>query len=262
MTVEISRESNPLHIPERKSRRICCFTTVFCERDYLKEIPSLFVEEGIDYYCFTDEPDLRSSSYQVIYVGDVEDGREENRRYKILWDHPLLQQDYDFYVYLDATLYVRAKLSLLIESLELSGSDLISHYYAKNRRPWNGLLGMRNNSTFVEFARHWHETMLKPERRMRNGAVRDEYVYFDSIAACPDLKLSLLPYRALPLIASPMHHKHLSISPKWEQRVLGGLPLHRLGLFATVGFFLGGLVFRRQKIAFLRRSLEKMRAWL
>jgi hypothetical protein len=63
-------------------------------------------------------------------------------------------------------------------------------------------------------------------------------------------------------MASPMHHKHLSISPKWEQRVLGGLPLHRLGLFATVGFFLGGVVFRRQKIAFLRRSLEKMRAWL
>jgi hypothetical protein len=245
-----------------QERRICCFTTVFKDWDYLKDIPEPFREEGVDYYCFTDDPELRSDSWEVVYVGPVEDGREENRRYKILFVHPLQQQGYDFYLYLDATLFVRSKLSQLVDILQIARCDLVSLYYTETRRPWNGLLAIRNNETFKQFAKTWHEMMMSNDRRMPDGRVRDEYVYWEAVSQNPELRLNLIPYLSLPQYAMTIHHKHLSISPSLEKRVLADLPLYRLGWLSVPIYFLGGFVFRRNKLAWLKRTWEKARSWV
>jgi len=243
-------------------RRICCFTTVFKDWDYLKDIPPPFLEEGVDYYCFTDDPDLESKSWQVVYVGPVEDGREENRRYKQLWIHPLQQQGYDFFLYLDATLFVRTKLTQLVDILELSNTDLVSMYYTGRRAPWNGLLAIRNTERYTRFAKTWHEMMMRGDRRMDDGRVRDEWVYWEALRACPDLRLNLLPYSSLPQYASTIHHKHLSLAPNLEKRLLADTPLYKLGWLSVPIIFIGGFVFRRNKIAWLKRTLEKARSWV
>jgi hypothetical protein len=243
-------------------RRICCFTTIFKDWDYLKDIPAPFREAGVDYYCFTDDPHLESDSWQVVYVGPVDDGREENRRYKQLWVHPLQQQGYDFFVYLDATLFVRAKLTQLVDILELSRSDLVSLYYAGTRAPWNGLLAMRNTERYTRFAKTWHELMMTEDRRMPDGRVRDEWCYWEALRLCPDLRLNLLPYAALPQYAGTIHHKHLSLSPKLEKRLLADAPLYKLGWLAVPIIFVGGFLFRRHKIEWIKRTFEKATGWI
>ncbi len=245
-----------------ESRRICCFTTVFKDWDYLKDIPAPLLEEGVDYYCFTDDPNLTSKTWQVVYVGPVEDGREENRRYKQLWIHPLQQQGYDYYLYLDATLFVRAKLTQLVDVLDLSGNDLVSLYYTKTRAPWNGLLAIRNTERYTRFAKTWHELMMRDDRRMIDGRVRDEYCYWEALRICSDLKLNLLPYAALPQYALTIHHKHLSWAPRLEKFLLADLPWFRLGWLMVPIVFVGGFLFRKNKLAWLKRTLEKAFSWV
>lgn len=245
-----------------EGRRVCCFTTIFKDWDYLKEIPPPFHEEGVDYYCFTDDPDLESESWQVVYVGPVEDGREENRRYKQMWIHPIQQQGYDFFLYLDATLFVRSKLTQLVDILELSGGDLVSLYYTGTRAPWNGLLAIRNTERFTRFAKTWHEMTMRPDRRMRDGRVRDEWVYWEALQACPDLRVNLIPYSALPQYALTIHHKHMSLAPRLEQRLLAETPLYKLGWLMVPVVFVGGFLFRRQKIKWLKRTIMKARRWV
>ncbi len=245
-----------------KARRICCFTTVFKDWDYLKDIPAALVEEGVDYYCFTDDPNLTSKTWRVVYVGPVEDGREENRRYKQLWIHPLQQQGYDYFLYLDATLFVRAKLTQLVDILELSNSDLVSLYYTQTRAPWNGLLAIRNTERYRRFAKAWHALMMRRDRRMEDGRVRDEFCYWEALRLCPDLRVNLLPYSALPQYAMTIHHKALSHAPKLEKALLADPPLHRLGWGMVPIVFLGGFLFRKQKIQWLARTIEKAKGWV
>jgi len=243
-------------------KRVCCFTTIFKDWDYLKEIPPPYREPGVDYFCFTDDPTLESESWRVVHVGPVENGREANRLYKQLWVHPLQQQGYDYYLYLDATLFVRSRLSGLLDILELGGSDLVSFYYTKIRAPWNGLLAIRNTERFVRFAKAWHDTTMRDDRRMPDGRVRDEYVYWETLHAHPDLRVNLLPYSALPQYALTIHHKPLSIAPRLEKRLLSDWPIYRLGWLGVPIVLVVGFLFRRQKVKWLMRMLEKARSWI
>ena len=48
--------------------KICVYTCITGDYDNLKEIANM--EEGIDYYCFTNNKKIKSNTWNVIYIED------------------------------------------------------------------------------------------------------------------------------------------------------------------------------------------------
>ena len=51
-----------------KKEKICVYTCITGNYDNLKEIPN--IENGIDYYCFTNNKKIKSNTWKVIYIED------------------------------------------------------------------------------------------------------------------------------------------------------------------------------------------------
>ena len=60
------------------------YTAIFGKYDNLLEIPEEFIESGVDYICFTDDPLLKSSTFKIIVINDQEmSPSRSNRNFKI-----------------------------------------------------------------------------------------------------------------------------------------------------------------------------------
>lgn len=81
------------------NRKICVYTCITGNYDNLHEISDK--EANIDYYCFTNNKNLKSKSWQIIQIEDSStDNRLLARRIKIL-GHPKINK-YDICVWTDA----------------------------------------------------------------------------------------------------------------------------------------------------------------
>ena len=80
--------------------KICVYTCITGEYDNLKEIKNK--EKKIDYYCFTNNKNIKSKTWNVIYI---EDESLSNivlaRKIKIL-GHPIINEKYDILLWMDA----------------------------------------------------------------------------------------------------------------------------------------------------------------
>lgn len=89
--------------------KMVVYTAIFGGYDHLKD-PE-FVDKNIDYVCYTDNPDLKSNIWEVIYVPEplVKDSpRRSAKIYKIL-PHEYFPE-YDVSVWVDGTATVRGDL--------------------------------------------------------------------------------------------------------------------------------------------------------
>ncbi len=112
--------------------KICVYTCITGNYDNLKEVNR---EKGIDYYCFTNNKEIKSKSWKVIYI---EDDKLSNvklaRKIKIL-GHEILKK-YDILLWMDAAVSFKKKISDFIYFYLDDKHDFIAFKH-----------GVRNNIT-------------------------------------------------------------------------------------------------------------------
>lgn len=91
--------------------KIAVYVTLFNDFDSLKEIPEEYRDEA-SYFLFTDCID-ESDDYDIIHIEGGKNARRLSRQFKIYPFHFI--PNYDYYIYLDATISLRASPILLVE---------------------------------------------------------------------------------------------------------------------------------------------------
>lgn len=92
-----------------KKKSICVYTCITGNYDNLKEIENL--EPEIDYYCFTNNHNIQSNTWNVVYIEDEKlSDIQLARKIKIL-GHEKINKDYEIHVWMDGTVIFRKKIS-------------------------------------------------------------------------------------------------------------------------------------------------------
>lgn len=91
--------------------KVCVYTCITGNYDDLKDVE---VEEGIDYICFTNNKNISSNTWQVIYIDDDKlSNIELARKIKIL-GHPMVN-NYDILLWMDGAIKFKKKIKEFIE---------------------------------------------------------------------------------------------------------------------------------------------------
>lgn len=96
--------------------RVAVYTAIFNDYDVL--IDPVVTESGVDYICFTDNPELKSDVWETKIANPMTDPVLSNRRIKIL-AHEYLE-DYELSIYIDGNIQIRQPVKPLIENYLLS----------------------------------------------------------------------------------------------------------------------------------------------
>lgn len=100
-------------------KKICVYTCITGNYDNLKEIKDK--EEGIDYYCFTNNKKIKSDTWDIIYIEDKSLSNVKlARKIKIL-GHKKINDNYDILLWMDAAVTFNKKIK-----------DFIKTYYPEN----------------------------------------------------------------------------------------------------------------------------------
>lgn len=103
------------------NNKIAVYTCITGDYDNLKEIPTL--EEGIDYYCFTNNKKIKSNTWNVIYIDDENLSNVQlARKIKIL-GHELIN-DYDILLWMDGAVTFKKNIKDFINTY-LDKKDVI-----------------------------------------------------------------------------------------------------------------------------------------
>lgn len=86
---------------DRMSKKICVYTCITGEYDDLHEIEK--PEKNVDYYCFTNNKNLRSKTWKIIQIKDKGlDNQRLSRKIKMLGE-PSVFKNYEISVWMDAS---------------------------------------------------------------------------------------------------------------------------------------------------------------
>lgn len=92
-------------------KKFAVYTCITGDYDEVKELA--FQESGVDYYLFTNNKNIISSSWKVIYIeNEGLDNIRLARKIKVL-GHPILEQ-YDITVWLDGASYIKKSIKEFI----------------------------------------------------------------------------------------------------------------------------------------------------
>ena len=98
-----------------KKKKICVYTCITGNYDNLMDIDK---EAGVDYYCFTNNKNLTSNSWEIVYISDDSISNVKlARKIKIL-GHDLINDNYDILLWMDGAVSFRSKII-----------DFIDYYY-------------------------------------------------------------------------------------------------------------------------------------
>ncbi len=111
--------------------KICVYTCITGDYDDLKEIKN--VEKNIDYFCFTNNHNIKSKTWNVIYIdNEGVDNHRLARKIKIL-GHPIIWE-YDISVWQDASVTFNKKVNSFISTFFDNEKDNLcvpKHYCRK-----------------------------------------------------------------------------------------------------------------------------------
>ena len=94
--------------------KICVYTCITGNYDNVHEIEKK--EEGIDYLLFTNNKNLKSNTWQIIYIEDSSlDNQRLSRKIKML-GHPIIDQNYDISVWQDASVVFQKKVLEFVQT--------------------------------------------------------------------------------------------------------------------------------------------------
>ena len=104
-------------------RKICVYTCITGDYDNLQEIKNK--EPGVDYYCFTNNKNIKSDSWNVVYIQDEKiDNTRLARKIKIL-GHPIIMDKYDISIWVDGFISEMNVFDFLHEQCDLDSYDFI-----------------------------------------------------------------------------------------------------------------------------------------
>lgn len=115
------------HLPkvEKPNGRLAVYSALTGSYDDVHEI--LYKEEGVDYLLFTNNPSLKSKTWQVIFVESELDNVLLSREIKML-PHKYLDEAYDMSIYIDANAVIYGELSELTKYLGDGKSFAVSQH--------------------------------------------------------------------------------------------------------------------------------------
>lgn len=95
-----------------KKNKICVYTCITGDYDKIKKLE--IKEAGIDYYFFTNNKELKSNTWNVVYIdNDGLDNIRFARKIKVL-GHDILK-DYDVTIWLDGASYIRKSVKEFLD---------------------------------------------------------------------------------------------------------------------------------------------------
>lgn len=94
-------------------KKICVYTCITGSYDDVKELQNK-KENNIDYFLFTNNKDIKSNSWKVVYIeNDGLDNIRLNRKIKIL-GHEIINNNYDYSIYIDGSISLRKPITEFI----------------------------------------------------------------------------------------------------------------------------------------------------
>lgn len=121
----------PYSIPTSTNahKRIVIYTALTGNYDNVNEI--LYKEDGVDYLLFTNNRNLQSNTWQIVYIESDLDNVLLSRAIKML-PHKYLGQKYDASIYIDANAVIYGELSQLTNYLNEQVSFAVSKHGERN----------------------------------------------------------------------------------------------------------------------------------
>ena len=128
-------------LTKKHKNNICVYTTVFGETDNLKD-PHV-VSEDIDYICFTENRNIKSNVWEIIYcdLKYKDNSQLSTREYKIN-PHKYLKE-YDISVWIDAAYQIRLDFKDIIEKA-LDGYSLAAYKHSGGNNIYQEFDGQKN----------------------------------------------------------------------------------------------------------------------
>lgn len=109
--------------------KICVYTCLTGDYDNLDEVRN--PEENVDYYCFTNNPKLKSKTWKIVQIKDETlDNSRLSRKVKLAGD-PTLNK-YDVAVYTDANIVWQKPVSQFVKTYHKPGFFTISKHHCRN----------------------------------------------------------------------------------------------------------------------------------
>lgn len=94
--------------------KIAVYTCITGNYDNLKEIDKRLLEKEVDYYCFTNNKEITSKTWKVIYLEDFNlTNHMLNRKIKIL-GHEMINDKYDILVWMDGNSSLQKKITTFL----------------------------------------------------------------------------------------------------------------------------------------------------
>lgn len=92
--------------------------------DSLKKLN--FLEEGVDYFCFSNNPKLKSDQYNIVHI-DIEDNATRTSRIPKIKPH-LYFENYDYSIYIDGSTTILRPIRGLVEKFLGDSSFAMRHH--------------------------------------------------------------------------------------------------------------------------------------
>lgn len=91
-----------------------CYTSIFGNYESLKD-PNI-ISSNFDYICFTDNNELKSNKWKIIYINNLKmEPKKRNRLLKVL-PHYILNK-YDFSIYVDGSIHILDDLNIIKDNI-------------------------------------------------------------------------------------------------------------------------------------------------
>lgn len=106
-------------------KKYAAVTFIFNGYDLLRE--PLHVEDDFDYYCLTDDKNLKSDVWKCIYVPELDSGTLTPRQKVNIAKYNFnkyLPQEYEWWICMDASIKIISGMTTVIDYLEQNSYDL------------------------------------------------------------------------------------------------------------------------------------------
>ena len=121
----------------KRKDKICVYTCITGNYDNIHEIENK--EIGVDYLLFTNNKDIKSDTWKIIYIEDDSlDNQRLSRKIKML-GHEIIDKNYDISVWMDASV-----------TFKRSVKEFVSTYFDLYKAPFSAFVHHARNCIYEE----------------------------------------------------------------------------------------------------------------
>ena len=122
---------------EKKKDKICVYTCITGNYDNIHEIENK--ESGVDYLLFTNNKEIKSDTWDIIYIEDDSlDNQRLSRKIKML-GHEEIDKNYDISVWMDASVAFKKSIK-----------EFVSKYFDSEKAPFSSFVHHARNCIYKE----------------------------------------------------------------------------------------------------------------